>query len=225
MRQILEIQSLIKTYITGTERVDVLNEVNLVMSEGTTAVITGESGCGKTTLLNLISGLDAPSSGQIYLNNKEISHLDEDELAFFRRDTIGFIFQFHYLLKDFTALENVLIPAYLTGKNNQQVIGRAEKLIQDVGLTRRMHAYPSELSGGEKQRIAVARALMNEPKIIMADEPTGNLDEKNSMIVKEILFELVNKYSKTLVIVTHDKSLADKTNRHLVLAHGALVEL
>jgi lipoprotein-releasing system ATP-binding protein len=225
MSEILVVQALQKTYVTGAERLDVLKNVDLVMQAGTTAVITGESGSGKTTLLNLMSGLDTPSSGQIYLNHKEISHLDEDELTLFRRDTIGFIFQFHYLLKDFTALENVLMPAYIAGKTDRQAQERAKKLIQDVGLEKRIQAYPSELSGGEKQRIAVARALMNEPKLIMADEPTGNLDEKNALLVKDILFELVSKYQKTLIIVTHDQTLARKTDRHLLLVHGELTEL
>lgn len=225
MREILEVHALKKTYITGAEHLDVLHDVNLIMKTGTTAVITGESGSGKTTLLNLMSGLDNPTSGQIFLADREISRLDENELSAFRRDTIGFIFQFHYLLKDFTALENVMMPAYIAGQMNKRSQERAKKLIEDVGLSMRLQAYPSELSGGEKQRIAVARALMNEPRLIMADEPTGNLDEKNALIVREILFELVSKYQNTLIIVTHDKNLAQKTDRHLVLEHGALTEL
>jgi lipoprotein-releasing system ATP-binding protein len=149
--------------------------------------------------------------------------LDEDELTGYRNRTIGFIFQFHFLLKDFDALENVLMPAYLRANKLGQARNRAINLLKEVGLEKRAHHFPSELSGGERQRVAVARALMNDPGLILADEPTGNLDERNSSIVEELLFELVEKYRKTLLLMTHDKYIAGKAHEQYELLHGELV--
>jgi len=220
---LLTTRSLRKIYRTGSETLEVLQDVNLSVDAGRTVVITGESGCGKTSLLSLIGGLDTPTAGQIFLREADITSLNEDELSVYRRDTIGFIFQFHFLLRDFTALENIMMPSYIAGENRAAATRKAEKLMESVGLAARSHHYPVELSGGERQRVAVARALVNDPAIILADEPTGNLDEKNSKVVENLLFELVGKYKKTLVLVTHDRGLARLSDRHFELVHGVLV--
>lgn len=220
---LLTTRSLKKNYRSGSETLEVLRDVNLSVEEGRTVVITGESGCGKTSLLSLIGGLDTPTAGQIFLREKDITSLSEDELSDYRRDTIGFIFQFHFLLRDFTALENIMMPSYIAGESSDVAKTKAEELIDSVGLAARSHHYPVELSGGERQRVAVARALVNDPAIILADEPTGNLDEKNSKVIENLLFELVERYKKTLVVVTHDRALARLSDRHFELVHGVLV--
>jgi lipoprotein-releasing system ATP-binding protein len=158
------------------------------------------------------------------VKGREISRLGEDELTGYRNKTVGFIFQFHFLLGDFTALENVLIPTYLGSRPSRRSRQKAMELLNAVGLADRLNHYPGELSGGERQRVAVARALVNEPEIILADEPTGNLDERNSAVVAELLFDLVRGLGKTLVLVSHDRGLADRADRNLELAHGKLVE-
>jgi lipoprotein-releasing system ATP-binding protein len=219
---LLTTRSLKKHYQTGSEILEVLRNVNLSVDAGSTVVITGESGCGKTSLLSLIGGLDTPTSGQIYVGDEEITTLREEALSDYRRDMVGFIFQFHFLLRDFTALENIMMPAYIAGEKPKAAVRKARELIESVGLSARAHHYPVELSGGERQRVAVARALVNEPSIILADEPTGNLDERNSKVVEDLLFDLVRKYKKTLVLVTHDRGLARLSDRHFELVHGVL---
>lgn len=218
----LEIESLMKVYQTGTENLEILSNINLKVEQGITVAITGESGSGKSTLLNMIGGLDDLSSGKIIVNNIEISGLNENELTGYRLNTIAFIFQFHYLLKDFSALENVMIPGLIKKLPKKDIKLRAFSLLEDVGLKERITHYPSELSGGERQRVALARALMNDPELILADEPTGNLDEKNSKNVLNILFDLVNKYNKTMVLVTHDPGITKMANESYRLEHGIL---
>lgn len=219
---LLALRSLAKSFTSGNEEVRVLTGVDLEVDEGTAVVITGESGSGKTTLLNLVAGLDSPTGGRVLIDGTEISSLGETELAAFRGRTLGFIFQFHYLLRDFTALENVLMPAWITGLPRAKALRKAEQLLADVGLDGKRRYYPSELSGGERQRVAVARALINDPRLVVADEPTGNLDERNSETVRELLFELVRRYGKTLLAATHDVRLAARGDRMLLLAHGVL---
>ena len=221
--EILQIDSIKKDFFTGQEKIEVLKDINLVVAEGTTVLITGESGSGKSTLLNLIAGMDSPSSGKIMVRNTEVTALTEEELTQFRRKTIGFIFQFHFLLKGFNALENVMMPAFIAGVPQKKAKIRANQLLEDVNLWHRRNHYLVQLSGGERQRIAVARSLMNDPDIIIADEPTGNLDEKNSKNVEDILFDLVNRYRKTMLLVTHDRGLAARGNRHFTIEHGVLV--
>ncbi len=220
----LTVESLEKKYKTGSEVLHVLRDVNLSVEDGQSVVISGESGSGKTTLLNCIGGLDTCSGGRIAVRALEITALSEDELTDYRSCTIGFVFQFHFLLRDFTALENVMMPAYLASRASSGAKARAARLLQEVGLQERMGHYPGELSGGERQRVAVARALMNDPPLILADEPTGNLDEKNSSLVENLLFEVVATHRKTLLVVTHDRSLAARSDRRLELTHGVLQE-
>ena len=220
---ILIIESVKKDYFLGNEKIEVLKDINLKVEKGTTILITGESGSGKSTLLNLVGGIDTPTSGRIYIDKTDITVLTEDQISDFRRNMVGFIFQFHFLLKDFSALENIMIPSIIAGVPMKEARVRAEGLLKDVGLLNRKNHYLVELSGGERQRVAVARSLMNDPQIIIADEPTGNLDEKNSKIVEDILFALVEQYNKTMILVTHDRGLSERGNRHLSIEHGVLV--
>jgi len=221
---ILDIEALKKIYHTGTEYIDVLQEIDLQVVTGTTVLITGESGSGKSTLLNMIGGLDAVTSGKIIVNNMEITSMSEEELTSYRNKVIGFIFQFHYLLKDFSALENIMMPCLIANLSFRQSKQLALQLLSDIGLESRKNHYPYQLSGGERQRVAVARAIINNPELILADEPTGNLDERNSELVLNILFELVQKYRKTMIMVTHEVGIIDKVDESYLLEHGALVK-
>ncbi|MCK5196905.1 MAG: ABC transporter ATP-binding protein [Spirochaetales bacterium] len=219
------IENLYKSYNNGNESLPILTDLNLVIETNTRVILTGNSGSGKSTLLNLISGMDRLTSGTIIVNDHPVHKLDENALASFRSNSIGLIFQFHYLLKDFTAVENVMLPAYMTGMDKMEAMDRARQLLIEVGLGDRLNHIPSRLSGGEKQRVAVVRSLINDPGIILADEPTGNLDDSNSRKVEELLFELVINHGKTLLLVTHDIVLAGKGDRQLQLDNGKLVEL
>ncbi|MGL1894396.1 MAG: ABC transporter ATP-binding protein [Spirochaetaceae bacterium] len=220
MSSILEVSNVHKLYKSEGENLEVLKDISFSLNSGESLVITGESGCGKSTLLNIIGGLDSASSGIIKSCGYDISGLNEEKLTDYRKKSIGFIFQFHYLLKDFSALENLMLPLLINGENRKVAKEHALQLIEDVGLTNRKMHFPSQLSGGERQRIAIARALANKPKIILADEPTGNLDEKNSRLVEALLFKLVEDYNKTLILVTHDATLKKKGNYHFSIKSG-----
>ncbi len=209
-----------KSYQNGTESLDVLHNVSLEIPGGAIVVITGESGSGKSTLLHLLGGMDKPTKGTIVVAGKDVAHSSEAQLSQYRMKTIGFIFQFHHLLKDFTALENVLMPGLLGGLDRNAAQLRAMELIERVGIKDRMHAYPTELSGGERQRAAVARAVMNDPGVLLADEPTGSLDEFHSREVEQLLFGLSRDLGKTLVLVTHNNRLARDGDIHLHLTRG-----
>jgi lipoprotein-releasing system ATP-binding protein len=219
---LVRIVSLGKAYRTPAETLEVLRGVDLEVFAATTAAITGESGCGKSTLLNMVGGLDHPTAGSVRVGDVEVTGLAEAELAGYRNSRVGFIFQFHFLLRDFTALENVMLPAMICRPLSKELRERAGGLLAEVGLTRRADAYPAELSGGERQRVAVARALVNDPALILADEPTGNLDEANARTVEEILFSLVRARGRTMLLVTHDAALASRADRRYVLAGGKL---
>lgn len=210
MSSIVSIKDLEKTYITDSENLTVLQNLNLEVEEGSKIVIVGESGSGKSTLLNIIGGIDTFTAGTVVAGKWNIGKLNEEELADYRSSFLGLIFQFHYLLKDFTALENTYMPAYIAGVPKKIAIERAQQLLQDVGVYERRNHLPSQLSGGERQRVATARALINDPKLILADEPTGNLDPANAAMIGELLFSMVEKYNKTLLLVTHDTNLAKK---------------
>jgi len=219
------IDNLYKNFQNGNEELSIITDLSINIESNTKVILTGNSGSGKSTLLNLISGMDKVSSGTIIVNNNYVNKLSEDALAIYRSKSIGLVFQFHYLLKDFTALENVMIPAYMTGMNRKKATDKARELLNEIGLIDRLNHYPAQLSGGERQRIAVVRALINDPGIILADEPTGNLDEKNSKKVEELLFELVNNHGKTLLLVTHDMGLTKRGDIQLKLENGKLVNL
>jgi lipoprotein-releasing system ATP-binding protein len=221
---ILTITGLTKTFTTATDTLTILRGLDLKVREGTRAVITGESGSGKSTLLHLIAGLDTPTSGSITVAGLSLDRLDEEDLGPFRSRTLGLIFQFHYLLKDFTALENVYLPAYLVGVPKKQAQEKAASLLDAVGLADRSTHLPSELSGGERQRCAVARSLINDPPLILADEPTGNLDPGNAELIGSLLFNLCARYGKTLLMVTHDQLLAKQGDTRYSLTNGVLVK-
>ncbi len=211
-----------KVYKNGPEELHILDDISLRLEQGSTTVITGESGSGKSTLLNLIGGLDSPSYGTITVEDLEVEKASEEKLSTYRNRHVGFIFQFHYLMKDFNARENVMLPAFMGGEKRSKALERADFLLEQVGLEKRKDFHPSQLSGGERQRVAVARALINSPKIVLADEPTGNLDERHSKVVADILFELAEQYETTLVVVTHDLSLSGKADTHFHLHEGRL---
>ncbi|MBN1836208.1 MAG: ABC transporter ATP-binding protein [Spirochaetales bacterium] len=219
---ILEVREVRKVFRTGSEELTVLAGVSFRVAAGSTIVITGESGSGKSTLLQLVGGLDAVSGGSILFRGQDITRSSETQLMEFRNRTLGFIFQFHYLLKDFTALENVAMPAAIAGYPRASALERARGLLARVGLEARAEHFPVELSGGERQRVAVARALMNDPELILADEPTGSLDERNSEAVQELLFGLVADYRKTMILVTHAAELSGRGDAHYLLEHGRL---
>jgi lipoprotein-releasing system ATP-binding protein len=201
---------------------EVLKGVNLSVSKGEIVAIIGKSGAGKTTLLQIIGTLDRPTKGQVIIEGTDVFALKDKELAAFRNKHIGFIFQFHQLLQEFTALENVCIPAMIAREKESEYMPRAEKLLRDLGLGNRMGHKPNELSGGEKQRVAAARALMMSPDIILADEPTGSLDEKNKKELSELLLKLRKEYGQTILLVTHDKELAGIADRIIEIKDGVI---
>lgn len=211
-----------KTYLNGPEELHILRGVGFEVEKGESLIITGESGSGKSTLLNLIGGLDYPSFGEVRVCNIRVDTASEEKLTFYRNKTVGFIFQFHYLLKDFNAVENVMLPAFMGGLSKKRATEKAKKLLRDVRLEERMEHFPSQLSGGERQRVAVARALINSPEVLLADEPTGNLDELNSGVVEELLFSLAKKFNTSMIVVTHNRSMAERADSHYHLAGGIL---
>jgi lipoprotein-releasing system ATP-binding protein len=201
----------------------VIDKINLVINKGEIVSIIGPSGAGKTTLLNLISTLDVPDKNNdsiIKINDIDVLNLNDTNLSKFRNTQIGFIFQFHELLPEFTALENVIIPAIIKGEKKSISINKAKNLLETLGLSNIINQFPSQLSGGEQQRVAVARALINDPKIIFADEPSGNLDSKSSDLLHKLFFDLREKLNITFIIVTHNKELSNMTDRKLNLVDG-----
>ena len=221
MDDILRVDQLTKTYKSGESTLTVLDNVSFSVKEGELLSIVGPSGSGKTTLLGLCAGLDKPSSGLVMLCNKEIAPLNEDQRAAIRNESVGFVFQSFQLIPTLTALENVMIPLELQGDKTAKSV--AEKLLERVGLGERLSHYPSQLSGGEQQRVSLARAFCNRPKILFADEPTGNLDDDTGHSVEKLLFELNAEQGTTLIIVTHDLELANKTSRIIKLKGGHIV--
>lgn len=204
---ILKLENVTKIYKTKVEEIKILNNINFEINESDLISIQGKSGSGKTTLLNILGLLDSDFNGNIYIDDKNIKSLSKTEI---RAKNIGFVFQFHYLLPEFTALENVMLPGLENKENSRvEIKNRAIELLELVGLKDRLHHYPNELSGGEKQRVAIARALINNPKIILADEPTGNLDEHNSKNINELFLKINKEKKQSIVIVTHSKELAD----------------
>jgi lipoprotein-releasing system ATP-binding protein len=220
---LIRIESIVKNYISGNETLHILKGINLDIERGKSVAISGQSGSGKSTLLNIIGGLDKADNGRVIIGGDEITSLGEKELTVYRSKCVGFIFQFHYLMKDFTALENVMLPAFIAGMTRKEATERALSLLADVNMEERAKHYPSQLSGGERQRVAVARSMVNDPTVILADEPTGNLDPQNSEIVSELLYASAQKREKTLILVTHDIKVAGKASVCLVLKNGQLL--
>ncbi len=218
---VLRVESLTKTFDSGGRTLTVIDDVSFSVDEGETCAIVGPSGSGKTTLLGLCAGLDRPTSGTVTLCGIDLEPLDEDERAEVRNQHVGFVFQTFRLLPTLTALENVMVPAELRGTADAR--DRAADLLDRVGLGNRLDHYPSQLSGGEQQRVAMARAFINEPRVLFADEPTGNLDAETAESVEDILFGLNERADTTLVLVTHDQELASRTKRTLRLRGGAIV--
>ena len=202
----------------------VLNGIDILIKEKEIVSVVGKSGAGKTTLLQILGTLEKPSSGEIYINNQNLSELNEKELAIFRNKNIGFIFQFHHLLPEFTALENICIPAYIAKTSVKKATEKAKYLLDLMGIGKRINHKPNELSGGEQQRVSVARALMNEPSVIFADEPSGNLDTKSADQLHELFFKLRDLNKQTFIIVTHNNKLADLADKKIVLSDGIILK-
>ncbi len=223
---ILEARDITKTYVIGETGVPVIDKVSLGIPEGQFAVIQGRSGSGKTTLLTLLSGLDKPTSGTIFIKDKDITGLKEDALAPLRNEFFGFVFQSFHLVPSLTALENVMFPAELknSSKNMKDALHRAESLLKRVDLIKRAGNYPNQLSGGEKQRVAICRALINNPRIIFADEPTGNLDSVSGEAILNLLTEIREEYRSTIVLVTHSTEVAGLADRVVTLEDGRVIE-
>jgi len=224
MNNIIECRSLCFSYTEGGNQTSILSNLRLEVKSGESIAILGPSGCGKSTLLNLIAGLDTPSSGDVLINNSNITKLNEQDRTELRANTFGFVYQFHHLLNDFSSVYNVAMPLLIKGVDKESAIAQSEKLLTRVGLENRLNHKPSELSGGERQRVAIARAMVVEPDCLLADEPTGNLDAKNAQDVLELILELDENNTSSLVIVTHDQDIAKKMNRTLTLSNQQLIE-
>jgi lipoprotein-releasing system ATP-binding protein len=220
---VLEARDLSKSYVGGDgSTLDVLSGVNLSVRKGEMVSIVGESGAGKSTLLHVLGALDAPSKGYVVIGGEPVQGRSEEDLASLRNRTVGFVFQFHHLLREFTALENVMMPLRIGGTPEAEARARAEELLARVGLSGRMTHRPGQLSGGEQQRTAVARALAVDPQVILADEPSGNLDARNSEMLHELLASMVHDFEVGMVVVTHNRGLASRAHRILMLEGGRL---
>ena len=224
-RVVLTAREITKDYIVGKSVLSVLRGVNLDLIEGQILAVIGESGAGKSTLLHILGMLDRPTSGILSLNGENLIEKTDVELAIYRNRFVGFIFQMHHLLPDFNALENVTMPSLISGYNRQESADRAALLLEKVGLAERINHRPNELSGGELQRVAVARALMNKPVMIFADEPSGNLDHRNSEILHDIIWDLAREHNCTFVVVTHDIRLAKRADKVMKLEDGVLKKI
>jgi lipoprotein-releasing system ATP-binding protein len=222
MEIILKAAAVHKTYLNGPQPIEVLKGIDLSVNEGELIVIMGPSGVGKSTLLHIIGGLDNPTKGTVLIDNINMFNLNDKQLAAFRNHSIGFIFQFHHLLPEFSALENVMIPAIMYHNKNDTIEQNAIKLLTEVGLKDRLLHKPGELSGGEQQRVAVARALINKPRLVLADEPTGNLDKKNSEMLYQLIIRLNKEFKHTFIIVTHNEMMSKQADRVIELEDGKI---
>lgn len=224
-KEILKLENVEKKYSGGVEELHIINDLTFSVEEGEFISILGRSGSGKSTLLNIMGLLDKVDGGKISIDGQEVDRLSEEERDRIKNQMIGFVFQFHYLLPEFTALENIMLPALLNNFSERaEVEKRAKELLDKVGLSARENHKPSQLSGGEKQRVAIARALINSPKILLADEPTGNLDEETSEMIFKILKDINKNEKQTIIVVTHSKDLAEISDKQLYLKKGILVE-
>ncbi len=223
MSSLLQTVDLRRVFSETGEDLEILKGVNFEMEAGELVALTGSSGSGKSTFLNLVGMLDTPTSGEILFKGKPLSKFNSQERDMYHRVQVGFVFQFHHLLSEFTAIENVCVPGRILGTSEKECRERAEMLLETVGLKDRLKHLPRELSGGERQRVAIARALMNHPDLVLADEPSGNLDEANSAMLNELIGELNEKFNQAFLIVTHDEKLAGFVKRRVVM-HGGIIQ-
>ena len=221
---LLSSQNISKFYQEGNQQTEVLKQVSFSMQPGELVAIVGSSGSGKSTLLHTLGGLDQPSSGEVFINGQSLQKMTPNALAKLRNQYLGFVYQFHHLMADFTALENVMMPMLIGRQNKGEAQSRAEQILSAVGLQHRISHRPSALSGGERQRVAIARALVNNPALVLADEPTGNLDHKTTESIFELIQQLNQEKQIAFLLVTHDLSLAEKLNRRLIMQDGVLCE-
>lgn len=217
-------QQLNKFYQEGSQQAHILKDINFAMEAGELVTIVGSSGSGKSTLLHLLGGLDKPSAGEVFIQGQALSQINADQLAALRNQYLGFVYQFHHLMADFSALENVMMPMLIGNKNKTEVQDRAEQILSAVGLSHRIQHRPAALSGGERQRVAIARALVNRPALVLADEPTGNLDRQTTESIFELILQLNQEQNIAFLLVTHDLTLAEKLNRCYVMQDGILRE-
>lgn len=222
MSNLIECRSLGFSYGDDTSKTLVLSNINFSMKYGESVAIIGQSGCGKSTLLNLIAGLDTPTSGEVLINNDNIYSLNENARTELRARTFGFVYQFHHLLRDFSALDNVTLPLLIRGDDKKIALQSSEKLLKDIGLEHRLQHKPSELSGGERQKVAIARAMITKPACLIADEPTGNLDAHSTAEALSLLLQLRDEEGSSLLIVTHDQAIANKMDKVLTLNNRTL---
>jgi len=225
MSNIIECRSLCFSYSEGESKTSVLDNLNFKIKPGEKVAIIGQSGCGKSTLLNLIAGLDSPSKGEVFINSSNIAKLNEQDRTELRSKNLGFVYQFHHLLNDFSSLYNVSLPLLIKNNNKNEALVKATNILKKVGLENRLNHKPSELSGGERQRVAIARAMISEPTCLLADEPTGNLDANNAQDILDLIIELNDNKRTALLIVTHDLSIANKMDRKFELTNKALIEI
>ncbi|ACX82371.1 lipoprotein-releasing ABC transporter ATP-binding protein LolD [Aggregatibacter actinomycetemcomitans] len=221
---LLSCQNISKFYQEGTQQTEVLKQVSFAMQQGELVAIVGSSGSGKSTLLHTLGGLDQPSGGEVFIKGQSLQQMTPNALAKLRNQYLGFVYQFHHLMADFTALENVMMPMLIGRQNKSEAQARAEQMLSAVGLQHRISHRPSALSGGERQRVAIARALVNNPALVLADEPTGNLDHKTTESIFELIQQLNQEKHIAFLLVTHDLSLAEKLNRRLIMQDGVLRE-
>lgn len=220
---LLSVRQIHKSFRQGGRELEILRGLSFELAEGDDVCIVGASGAGKSTFLHIIGTLERPTAGQIFYRDENLQDKKDDELALFRNRKLGFVFQFHYLMSEFTALENVMMPLRIGGVSAREANSRAEKLLDLMGLKPRLHHYPSELSGGEQQRVAIARALVCGPEILLADEPTGNLDSHNAKLIQDLFFTVKKELGLTMVAVTHDLAFASRFSRQLRMADGLWV--
>ncbi|HDR0612239.1 lipoprotein-releasing ABC transporter ATP-binding protein LolD [Pasteurella multocida] len=221
---LLHCQHITKYYQEGSQQTQVLKDVSFSMQAGELVAIVGSSGSGKSTLLHLLGGLDQPTSGEVFIQNQSLQKINANQLAQLRNQYLGFVYQFHHLMADFSALENVMMPMLIGKQNKSEAQDRAEKMLTAVGLSHRISHRPSALSGGERQRVAIARSLVNHPALVLADEPTGNLDRKTTESIFELIKQLNQEQNIAFLLVTHDLALAEKLSRRLVMQDGVLRE-
>lgn len=226
MEKIVQLKNVTKIY-EGKIKTLALNNINLEVEKGIICAIYGQSGSGKTTLLNIMGGLDKPTIGEVIIENNNITNLQPDELAIFRNEKIGFIFQFHYLISELNILENIITPVFIGRKtyNYKEAVNKAKELASILGIENILDKYPDYVSGGQRQRVAICRALINEPELVLADEPTGNLDSKNTELVVELFFRLNNLKKTTFVIVTHDLNIAKKCKKMIEIKDGQIIKI